>query len=110
MSELSRRFPKGHAMLRSALDRERIPLRMVSIDMTYTGVSWGLRVDCDAAGYHRQDVLGPYALSADTAFGELCQRIAEELAESLRGLPSVPWPGTPGPDASIRDGLPLRAS
>lgn len=86
MSELSRRFPKGYAMLRSALDRERIPLRMVRIDMAYTGVSWGIRVDCDAAGYHRQDVLCPDDLWADTAFGELCQGIAEDLAERLRGL------------------------
>ena len=88
MSELTTRFPKGYRMLRQALEREHIPLRLVRMDMIYTGVSWAIRVQCREAEYDRQEVLCPYDLWADTAFGEMCERIAEDLAEVLaaRGL------------------------
>lgn len=93
MSEFTTRFPKGYRMLCQALERERIPLRLVRLDMVYTGVSWAIRVRCAEANYDRQDVLCPYHglgdglhhgdIWADTAFGETCERIAEELSEAL---------------------------
>ena len=83
MSEFTTRFPKGYRMLCQALERERIPLRLVRLDMLYTGVSWAIRVRCADADYDRQDVLCPYDLWADTAFGEMCERIAEDLAGAL---------------------------
>ncbi|HET9051136.1 MAG TPA: hypothetical protein VFO60_05495 [Candidatus Dormibacteraeota bacterium] len=83
MSELTRRFPAGHRMLCDALEREHVPMRLVQMDMLYTGVSWAIRVQCREAAYERQEVLCPYDLWADTAFFEMCESIAQDVAQAL---------------------------
>lgn len=80
---LGSRFPTGEAVLRSALRRERVPPELVDLRLAYTGVSWSLHVTCAAAGYRRVAQLAPEDLRADTAWSELCDSIAEELAERM---------------------------
>src|SRR5487761_1700406 len=95
MDQLSSRFPAGVAVMRSALRREHIRPELVDLRLGYTGVSWSLHVTCPSANYRRIDQLPPEDLRADTAWGELCESIAEDLARTIeRALPR------PGPDAA----------
>lgn len=80
---LGARFPAGEAVLRSALRRERVPPELVDLRLAYTGVSWSLHVTCASAAYRRVAQLAPEDLRADTAWSELCDSIAEELAEKM---------------------------
>jgi hypothetical protein len=80
---LGARFPAGETVLRAALVRERIPPEIVDLRLGYTGVSWSLHVICSSAGYRREAQLAPEDLRADTAWGELCESIAEDLAERI---------------------------
>ena len=70
-------------MLRAALRREGVRPEAVEARLLYTGVSWSLQVTCTATGYRRVAQLAPEHLRADTAWGELCESIAEELAVQL---------------------------
>lgn len=80
---LGARFPAGEAVMRAALRRERIPREIVDLRLAYTGVSWSLHVTCGSAGYRRVAQLAPEDLRADTAWSELCESIAEELAARI---------------------------
>ncbi len=80
---LGARFPAGEAVLRAALRRERIAPESVDLRLAYTGVSWSLHVSCPSAGYRREKQLPPEDLRADTAWGELCESIAEDLAARI---------------------------
>ncbi len=80
---LGARFPAGEAVLRAALRRERIPPEIVDLRLAYTGVSWSLHVSCSSAGYRRVAQLAPEDLRADTAWTELCESIAEDLADRI---------------------------
>ena len=70
--------------MRAALRREQIPAETVDLRLAYTGVSWSLHVSCASAGYRRVAQLPPEALRADTAWDELCESVAEDLAERIR--------------------------
>lgn len=77
------RFPAGDAALRAALRRERVKPELVDARLLYTGVSWSLHVSCPTANYRRVAQLPPEDLRVDTAWGELCESIAEDLARRL---------------------------
>lgn len=87
MEKLAVKFPGGDAVLRSALRREGVRDDTVDARLLYTGVSWSLHVTCGSAAYTRVAQLAPEHLRADTAWGELCESIAEELAGRLRTGP-----------------------
>ncbi|MDQ6846045.1 MAG: hypothetical protein M3019_00440 [Candidatus Dormibacteraeota bacterium] len=77
---LGARFPAGEAVMRAALRREQVSPELVDLRLAYTGVSWSLHVTCASAGYRRVAQLPPEALRADTAWSELCESVAEDLA------------------------------
>lgn len=83
MDPLGARFPAGEAVMRAALRRERVPADLVDLRLAYTGVSWSLHVTCGSAGYRREAQLAPEDLRADTAWAELCESIAEDLASRI---------------------------
>lgn len=83
IDRLASRFPTGDAALRAALRRERIRPELVDLRLAYTGVSWTLHVTCSTAGYRRIEQLAPEELRADTAWGELCESIAMDLARKI---------------------------
>lgn len=87
MDRLGARFPTGEATLKAALKRERVPVEDVELGLAYTGVSWTLHVNAPAFGYRRIAQLAPEDLRADTAWMELCESIAEELATLARKTP-----------------------
>lgn len=84
MEQLNVRFPAGDAVMREVLRREGIRPDLVDLRLGYTGVSWSLHVRCPSAAYQRVSQLAPEDLRADTAWTELCESIATELAERLR--------------------------
>lgn len=87
MDRLGARFPTGEATLRAALKRERVPVEDVELGLAYTGVSWSLHVTAKRLGYRRVAQLAPEDLRADTSWLELCDSIAEELADLARRTP-----------------------
>ena len=87
MDRLGDRFPTGEQALKAALRRERVPVDEVQLGLGYTGVSWSLHVSAPRLGYRRVAQLAPEDLRADTAWIELCDSIAEELAILSRQMP-----------------------
>lgn len=90
MDRLTARFPSGDAVFRAALRREQVRPELVDLGLVYTGVSWTLHVTCATAGYRRVEQLPPEDLRVDTAWTELCDSVAEELAHRLAGLSPAP--------------------
>lgn len=80
MDPLVSRFPAGDAVLRAALRRHGVTPSGVDARLQYTGVSWSLHVVCEAVAYRRVEPLPPETLRADTAWGELCESIASDVA------------------------------
>lgn len=83
LDRLGARFPKGEAVLREALRREGVRPERVDLRLAYTGVSWTLHVTCPEVNYRRVAQLAPEDLRADTAWGELCDSIGEDVARAL---------------------------
>jgi hypothetical protein len=81
MDRLSARFPAGDSALRAALRREHVQPELLDLSLAYTGVSWSLHVTCASLGYRRVEQLPPEDLRVDTAWGELCEAIALDVAE-----------------------------
>ncbi|MHB8718266.1 MAG: hypothetical protein ACYDAC_05145 [Candidatus Dormibacteria bacterium] len=84
MEQLNVRFPAGDAVMREVLRREGVRPDLVELRLAYTGVSWSLHVRCPSVSYQRVSQLAPEDLRADTAWMELCESIAAELAERTR--------------------------
>lgn len=88
MEPLGVRFPAGDKTMRAALRREGVRPELVDLRLAYTGVSWSLHVSCPAVGYRRVEQLAPEDLRADTAWCELCDAIAEDLARRIAASPA----------------------
>ncbi|MFN2569666.1 MAG: hypothetical protein ABR564_08730 [Candidatus Dormibacteria bacterium] len=89
MDALHSRFPTGEAVFRRALRREGLRPEDVDARLLYTGVSWSLHVSSTTLGFRRAVQLAPEHLRADTAWGETCESIAEELGRLSRGSRSL---------------------
>jgi len=85
MDPLGARFPAGETVFRRALRREGLRPEDVDARLLYTGVSQSLHVSSARYGFRRVVQLPPEDLRADTAWGEMCDSVAEDLSRLARG-------------------------
>lgn len=84
MVPLGIRFPAGEASLHRALRRRHLRPEDVEARLLYTGVSQSLHISCPRLGLRTSIQLPPEDLRADTAWGEMCEELAEELSRRER--------------------------
>ena len=89
MDPLSVKFPTGDAALRAALRREGVRPEAIDARLLYTGVSWTLHITCRGLEHRWVKQLPPEDLRADTAWDELCELIAQDVARRL-DTPTAP--------------------
>lgn len=92
MDPLGARHPALEAALHRALRRSRIPPDDVDARLLYTGVSQSLQVSCPSLGFRRVIQLPPEDLRPDTAWGEMCEALADDLARLRHRAGSAPRP------------------